>query len=203
MHPITTRRASKPPTQPELPVLRFDDDAAWEAWLQANHGSAPGIWMSFAKKGSEITTVSYAKALDTALCFGWIDGQLRKLDDRLYLQRFTPRAPRSRWSQINRDKAEALIAAGRMREPGLARIREAQGDGRWDAAYEPQARATVPEDLQRVLDECPAAARFFAGLTGAHRYAFLHRLHHVTKPEARAKRIADYVELLRAGRTLN
>jgi uncharacterized protein YdeI (YjbR/CyaY-like superfamily) len=193
--------ARKP--KPELPVILFGSDAEWERWLDANHAEAPGVWLQFAKKGCETPTVNYAQALDTALCFGWIDGQVRRMDESFYLQRFTPRGPRSKWSQINRDHVARLTEAGRMRAPGQTKVDQARADGRWDAAYEPQSRATVPDDLQRALDEHPAAAAFFATLTGSTRYAFLYRLHQVTDPARRSKRIAAYVELLSAGRTLN
>jgi uncharacterized protein YdeI (YjbR/CyaY-like superfamily) len=189
--------------RPELPVLLFSADADWERWLAGHHSDAPGVWLQFAKKGCETPSVNYAQALDTALCYGWIDGQVRRMDASFYLQRFTPRGPRSKWSQNNRDHVARLSEAGRMREPGLARVREAQDDGRWDAAYEPQSRATVPDDLRAALDEHPKAGEFFATLTGSTRYAFLYRLHHVTDPARRAKRIADYVQRLSAGRTLD
>lgn len=189
--------------QPELPILQCDSDADWERWLEGHHATAPGVWLKFAKKGAGVATVTYGEALETAICFGWIDGQVRRFDEGFYLQRFTPRTVRSRWSQINTARAEALIAAGRMRPAGLAQVQAAQADGRWERAYAAQSQATVPADLQQALDAEPEAAAFFATLTGARRYAFLHRLHHVTAPGARAKRIAGYVELLREGRTLN
>ncbi|MGA9858451.1 MAG: YdeI/OmpD-associated family protein [Solirubrobacteraceae bacterium] len=188
---------------PGLPIRRFETDADWAAWLGDNHAASRGIWLTFAKKTAAVTTVTYPQALEVAICFGWIDGQRRGLDESFFLTRFTPRGPRSRWSQINRDKATELIAAGRMRPSGLAQVQAAQADGRWEAAYEPQASATVPDDLRAALDADPAAAQFFATLTGVRRYAFLYRLHHVTRPAARAKRIAGYIELLREGRTLN
>ncbi len=147
-------------------------------------------------------TVGYPEVLDAAICFGWIDARRQAYDEIFFLQRFTPRGPRSIWSQLNRDKATALIEAGRMREAGLAQVGAAQDDGRWDAAYEPQSRATVPPDFQQALDENPAAREFFATLTGSARYAFLFRLHHVKTPAARKRRIAQYIETLSAGRTL-
>lgn len=188
---------------PPLPELHCVDATAWQAWLDAHGSASAGVWLMLAKKGGGARSVSYAEALEVALCFGWIDGQVRRRDEAFYLQRFTPRRPRSRWSQINRDKALALIAAGRMRPSGQAQVDAARADGRWDQAYEPQSQATVPEDLQRALDGDPPAREFFATLTGVRRYAFLHRLHHVRSPERRAARIAEYVELLRAGQTLN
>jgi uncharacterized protein YdeI (YjbR/CyaY-like superfamily) len=161
------------------------------------------VWLQIAKKGCEPATVTYAQALDVAICFGWIDGQKRAQDESSWLQRFTPRGLNSRWSQINRDKAQRLIAEGRMRPSGQAQVHTAQADGRWEAAYEPQGAATVPPDLQQALDASPRAREFFATLTGARRYAFLYRLHHVKTETARERRIASYIELLSEGRTLN
>ncbi|MGI9184493.1 MAG: YdeI/OmpD-associated family protein [Solirubrobacteraceae bacterium] len=191
------------PPRPELPVHAAAGAGEWEAWLGANHAVSPGVWLKIAKQGSGEASVTYAQALEVAICFGWIDGQKRAHDGSFWLQRFTPRGRRSRWSQVNRDKAQALIAAGRMQTAGRAEVQAAQDDGRWDQAYEPQSRATVPDDLQRALDQHPAARDFFATLTGARRYAFLYRLHRVRSPERRAKRIADYIELLNAAKTLN
>jgi uncharacterized protein YdeI (YjbR/CyaY-like superfamily) len=188
---------------PELEILQCIDEAEWERWLQDRHGESPGVWLKIAKRSAGIQTVNHDEALEVAICFGWIDGQVRSHDERFFLQRFTPRSRRSKWSQINTQKALELIAAGRMREAGHAQINAAQADGRWDAAYEPQSRATVPEDLQAELDRNPAAAEFFATLTGSRRYAFLHRLHNVKTPKARARRISSYIELLSDGRTLN
>lgn len=182
--------------------MQVPDQEGWRQWLEANHRDAPGAWLKFAKKGSLTPTVTYAEAIEEALCYGWIDGQVRRHDDDFYLQRFTQRRPRSKWSQINREKATRLIAAGRMRPGGRAQVEAAQADGRWEAAYPAQSNATVPADFQRELDRNPQAGAFFATLKGQARYAFLYRLHNVTKPEARAKRIADYIELLSSGRTL-
>ena len=197
-------RAKRPKQQkPELEILQCAADVDWERWLADHHADSPGVWLKFAKKGCEIPTVNYAQALDTALCYGWIDGQVRRLDESFYLQRFTRGGPRSKWSQINRDHVARLIETGRMRAPGQAQIDAARSDGRWEAAYEPQSRATVPDDLRQALDANPDAEQFFATLTGSTRYAFLYRLHHVSAPAARAQRIASYIELLGAGRTLN
>ena len=191
------------PDQPELPILQLADQAAWRAWLTDNHETVPGAWLKFAKKGAPERTVTYAEAVEEALCFGWIDGQARGLDEIFYLQRFTPRRRRSAWSQINREKATRLIAAGRMAPAGLAQVDAAQADGRWDNAYQSPSAATVPDDLQQALDANPRAKEFFARLTGSARYAFLYRLHRVRKPENRAKRIAGYIELLSEGKTLS
>jgi uncharacterized protein YdeI (YjbR/CyaY-like superfamily) len=189
--------------KPELPIHQSDSRDHWERWLQSNHSSSPGVRLKLAKQGSSIATVSFADALELALCFGWIDSQRFGYDDHFYLQRFTPRGPRSKWSQINREKALGLIERGEMREAGHAQIRAAQADGRWDAAYEPQSQATIPEDFQRALDQNPGAAGFFATLTGSTRYAFLFRLHHVKTETARARRIADYITRLADHRTLH
>lgn len=185
-----------------LPIVELPDPAAWERWLEDEHGTARGVWLKFAKKGSGRRTVNYAEALEVALCFGWIDGQVSRFDEHYYLQRFTPRTPRSKWSEINREKATALIAAGRMRPAGLARVEEARADGRWEEAYAPQSRAAVPEDFARALAAHPQAEAFFATLTGSRRYAFLYRLHQTKRPESRARRIDHYIELLAAGKTL-
>jgi uncharacterized protein YdeI (YjbR/CyaY-like superfamily) len=189
--------------KPQLPILECGTEADWARWLEDHHQGSPGVWLKIAKRGSPTATVTYADALDVAICFGWIDGQKRGLDESFWLQRFTPRGPRSKWSQVNCGKAEQLIASGRMRDSGHAQVQAARGDGRWDAAYEPQSRATVPEDLQSALDAEPGARAFFQTLTGARRYAFLYRLHNVNTPQARERRIASYIELLREGRTLN
>jgi uncharacterized protein YdeI (YjbR/CyaY-like superfamily) len=187
----------------EAPVLELATQADWERWLDANHGDADAVWLKFAKKGSGVETVNYAEALEVALCYGWIDGQSRRLDDRFYLQRFTPRRKRSPWSRINRDKALALIEAGRMRPAGLAEIERAKADGRWDAAYEPASTATVPEDLQRALDANPRAKEFFESLSSQNRYAIYYRLRDAKKPDTRARRIEKFVSMLAAGEKIH
>jgi uncharacterized protein YdeI (YjbR/CyaY-like superfamily) len=187
----------------QLPILPFASAAAWEAWLAAEHAEAPGVWLRIAKKDSGIATVTHAEALEVALCFGWIDGQRDRFDGAFFLQRFTPRRRASRWSKINRDKAEALMAAGRMRPAGLAQVDAAKADGRWQAAYDGQRTATVPDDLQAALDASPAARDFFATLRGANRYAVLYRVQDAKKPETRARRIAQFVEMLARGETLH
>jgi len=186
----------------EQPVVFFASPAEMEAWLGAHGESSDGIWVKFAKKDSGIRSVVYAEAVEIALCHGWIDGQARRLDDRHYLQRFTPRRPRSTWSMINRDKAERLIAEGRMRPAGLREVERARDDGRWDEAYDSPTSATVPDDFQQALDAEPQARAFFESLGATKRYSFLYRIADAKRPETRAKRIAQYVELLREGRTL-
>ncbi len=190
-------------TKQDLPIVEFSDRHAWERWLEANHDSSRGVWLKIAKKGAAKSTASYHEALEEAIRYGWIDGQKARFDDSYFLQRFTPRGPRSKWSQVNRKKALELIADNRMMPAGLARVEAARRDGRFDDAYEPQSRATIPEDFQRALDDNPDAGEFFATLKGANRYAFLYRLHHVKAPAARAKRIARYIEMLRDGKTFH
>jgi uncharacterized protein YdeI (YjbR/CyaY-like superfamily) len=186
-----------------LPIVAFADDDAWERWLEENHAASNGIWIKTAKKKTGVATVTHAEALDTAICFGWIDGQRHPYDDTYYLQRFTPRKPRSRWSQVNVKKAEALIAAKRMRPSGHAQIDAAKADGRWAAAYEPQRRATVPEDFQRALDRNPEAKAFFETLKGVNRYSFLYRIQSVKRPETRQRKIEQFVTMLAEGRTFH
>jgi uncharacterized protein YdeI (YjbR/CyaY-like superfamily) len=187
----------------ELAILPFATAAAWEAWLEAEHARAAGVWLQIAKKDSGIATVTYAEALDVALCFGWIDGQKRGFDDVRFLQRFTPRKRGSRWSKTNTRHVERLIAAGRMRPAGLAQVAAARADGRWAAAYEGQRSASVPEDLQAALDANPAAAAFFATLRGASRYAILYRVQDARRAETRARRIELFVAMLARGETLH
>jgi uncharacterized protein YdeI (YjbR/CyaY-like superfamily) len=184
-----------------LPALTFASAEAWERWLEANPG-ADGVWIKMAKKGSGIASVTHAEALETALCFGWIDGQRKGLDEDFFLQKFTPRRPRSNWSRINRGKAEQLIAAGRMRPEGLAEVERARADGRWEAAYEPQSTARMPDDLRRELDARPKAAKFFAALDSRNRYAILYRLQDAKRPETRARRLAEFVAMLEEHRKL-
>jgi len=187
----------------ELPVHLFAGPAELEAWLEENHGSSQGVWLKIAKKGATEPSVTYAEALELALCFGWIDSQKRGFDDRHFLQRFTPRRPRGRWSKINREKAEGLIAAGRMRPAGLAEIEAAKGDGRWDAAYEGQRTAKVPRDLQCALDATPAAAAFFDSLDSANRYAIIYRLEEAKKPETRERRLRKFIAMLERGEKIH
>ena len=187
----------------DLPVVGFSGTAAWESWLAEEHERSPGIWLKIPKKGSGGRGVSYAEALEVALCYGWIDGQKRGLDDDYWLQRFTPRKPGSRWSKINTDKAGELIEAGRMRPAGLRQVELARADGRWDAAYAGQRAMTVPPDLERELAANDAAREFFATLSGANRYAILYRIGDAKRPETRARRIAKYVAMLAAHETIH
>jgi uncharacterized protein YdeI (YjbR/CyaY-like superfamily) len=187
----------------ELPVHLFAGPAELEAWLDETHASSNGAWLKIAKKGAAEPSVTYAEALELALCFGWIDSQKRGFDDQHFLQRFTPRRPRGRWSRINREKAEALIAAGKMRAAGLAEVEAAKADGRWEAVYEGQKTAQVPPDLQRELEAKPAAAEFFAGLDGANRYAIIYRLEEAKKPETRERRLKKFLSMLERGEKIH
>jgi len=186
-----------------LETRTFASVSEWEAWLRANHDSAPGIWIRFARKGSGVASVTYMEALQEALRFGWIDGQARGIDESWYDQRFTPRRPRSIWSKRNREFALALIEAGRMEAAGLREVERAKADGRWDAAYDAPTTATVPDDLQAALGAAPEAAAFFATLNAQNRYAILHRIQTARRPETRARRIETFVAMLARGETLH
>jgi uncharacterized protein YdeI (YjbR/CyaY-like superfamily) len=182
--------------------LTFAAAAEWEAWLERNHADAGEAWLRIARKTSDHVTVTHDEALDVAICFGWIDAVRHKGDDAFFLQRFTPRRPRSRWSKRNCAKAEALIRDGRMRPAGLREVEAAKADGRWSAAYEGQRTMQVPDDLQRRLDARPRAAAFFAGLDSRNRYAILYRLHHAKRPETRTQQLEKFVAMLEAGETI-
>jgi uncharacterized protein YdeI (YjbR/CyaY-like superfamily) len=186
-----------------LPKIAFPSPAAWERWLEDNHAASEGVWVKIAKRSVAIDSVRYPEVLESALCFGWIDGRREALDERHFLQRFTPRRPGSKWSRINRETADRLIADGRMRPAGLAEVERAKADGRWEAAYESQSRSTVPDDLQRELDARPRARAFFAELDSQNRYAILYRLQDAKKPETRARRLAKFVAMLEAGETIH
>jgi len=187
----------------DLPVLGFPDQAALEAWFEAEAAAAPGVYVKLAKKGAGVPSVTYAELVESCLCFGWIDGRSNRLDDSFYLQRITPRRARSVWSQKNVDAVEALILAGRMRPTGLAAVDAARADGRWDRAYAGSATITVPEDLAAALAAEPAAQQEFEALDGANRYAVLWRVHTAASDATRAKRIASLVQLLKDGGRLH
>jgi uncharacterized protein YdeI (YjbR/CyaY-like superfamily) len=186
-----------------IPSIPFASPAEWEDWLEDNHALSDGVWIRMAKKNAGIESVRYPEVLESALCFGWIDARREALDERYFLQRFTPRRSRSKWSRINRETAERLIAEGRMRPAGLAEVERAKADGRWEAAYEGQKSITVPDDLRRELDARPRAAEFFAQLSSQNRYAILYRLQDAKKPETRARRLQTFVAMLEAGETLH
>ncbi len=177
-------------------MLSFADSDAWSRWMVSNHAASRGIWMKIAKKGATKSSISYPEALEIALIWGWIDGQKGKLDDAWWLQRFTPRGPKSIWSKINRAKAVALIEAGTMEAAGLAQVERAKADGRWDAAYESQRGVTIPRDFAQALAANPRAALFFETLESHNRYAVLFRIHAAKKTATRAMRIAKFVAML-------
>jgi uncharacterized protein YdeI (YjbR/CyaY-like superfamily) len=185
------------------PRLRFADAAAFAAWLAEHAGESAGVWLELGRKGSGVQTITYDEAIEAALRVGWIDGQKRRGDGDVWLQRFSARTRSSRWSKINREKAEALIAAGRMEAAGLAAVEAARADGRWGRAYAGARTIEVPSDLRAALEAEPAAAAFFATLDGANRYAVLYRVHDARRPETRARRIAQFVEMLARGETLH
>jgi uncharacterized protein YdeI (YjbR/CyaY-like superfamily) len=187
----------------DLPILLFAASPDLEAWFEENHANSAGLWLKIAKKGSGVESVNYAEALELALCFGWIDSQKRGLDERHFLQRFTPRRPRGKWSLINREKAEGLIASGAMRPAGLAEVEAAKADGRWQAAYAGQRTAEVPADLRRELDRSETAREFFAGLDSANRYAILYRLEEAKKPETRERRLRKFIAMLERGEKIH
>jgi uncharacterized protein YdeI (YjbR/CyaY-like superfamily) len=178
--------------------LFFESAEAFEAWLEAHGADADEVLVRMAKKHTGVASLNWAAGVDVALCFGWIDGQSRRIDDDWFVQRFTPRRAQSTWSKVNRVKAEALAAAGRMRPAGLAEISRAKVDGRWDAAYDGMATASVPDDLAAAL-EAAGLTDVFAGLSSRNRYAILHRVQTAKKPETRLRRIAGFVEMLAAG----
>ena len=187
----------------KLPTLTFHNARAWNAWLKKNHAKSPGIWMQIAKKGAAQKSATYAEAVEEALCWGWIDGQKAPLDAHAWLQKFTPRGPRSMWSKINRGKAAELIFAERMQPPGHAAIARAQQNGRWTSAYDPQSKAKVPPDLRAALTANPRAAEFFKTLNGGNRYGILFRLQDAKRPETRARRLAQMVAMLERGEKLH
>lgn len=186
-----------------LPVIEFGSIEEFETWLCSEHRTTAGIWLKISKKGAPTATITYAQALDVAICFGWIDGQKAAHDEHYWLQRFTARKPGSRWSKINTEKATRLIADGRMRAAGLDQVQAAKQDGRWQSAYAGQRTIEVPEDLRLALEENPRAREFFTKLTSANRYAILYRLAEAKRPQTRASRIERYVAMLAKGETLH
>ena len=192
-----------PAVKAEITPTLFRNAKAFEAWLKKHHATSDGLWLQIAKKGADEPSVTYPEAVEIALCWGWIDGQKKGLDDQHFLQRFTPRRARSIWSKINVDKVAALIEAGRMQPSGRAQIEAAKADGRWAQAYDGAKTSTVPEDLQAALDASPKAKAFFATVNASNRYAVLWRVQTAAKPETRAKRIAQLVEMLARGEVVH
>jgi uncharacterized protein YdeI (YjbR/CyaY-like superfamily) len=190
-------------TTPSPDSTLFRNARAFESWLKNNHAKSDGLWLRIAKKGADEPSVTYPEAVEIALCWGWIDGQKKGLDDQHFLQRFTPRRARSIWSKINVDKVAALVEAGRMQPAGQAQIDAARADGRWAQAYDGARTSTVPDDLQAALDASPKAKAFFATINASNRYAVLWRVQTAVKPETRAKRIAQLVEMLARGEVVH
>ena len=185
------------------PVVEFDSASAFEKWLAKNHDASDGVWLKMAKAGSGVKTVVYKEAVEVALCYGWIDGLARRIDDNFYVQKFTPRRERSIWSEINKKKVASLIKAGKMQPAGLAAIEQAKKNGRWAAAYASPASIKVPADFKTELDKNAAAKAFFSKLSGANRYAILFRLANVKREETKKKKIAEFVKMLEDGKTIH
>jgi uncharacterized protein YdeI (YjbR/CyaY-like superfamily) len=182
--------------KPELPTLAFTSQARLQAWYAKHYDTSPGIWLKVAKKDSGIPSVTIVEALDVALCYGWIDGQRMPFDDKYYLQKYTPRRPKSIWSKINVEKVERLIKSGEMKPAGLKAIEAAKADGRWAKAYDGQKTMTVPEDFQAALNKNKKAKAFFETLNRVNRFAILFRIHNVKKAETRTKKIKQFIEML-------
>ena len=187
---------------PEQPIIAFSSAAEFRRWLTQNHAEHPGVWIQIARKGSGIPSVTYAEALDEALCLGWIDGQKKSLDATAYLQKFTRRGKRSVWSKINVGHVARLEQAGRMKPAGIAAVEAAKADGRWEAAYQSFSTAEVPEDFLAALGKEPKAKAFFETLNKTQRYGFLFRITTAKKAETRSKRIAEFVGMLKRGEKL-
>ncbi len=189
------------PTIPDdRPIMSFETAQAFDAWLEQHGGASPGIYIKIAKRDSGILSITYAEALEVALCHGWIDAIRRSYDDKSFLQKYTPRGPRSIWSQINKKKVQVLIKANLMRPAGLAAVKRAKANGQWDKAYAPASSIAVPPDLAAALKKNKAAGAFFETLTGSKRYAFLHRLHTAKKEETRAKRLVLFIGMMERGK---
>jgi uncharacterized protein YdeI (YjbR/CyaY-like superfamily) len=180
----------------ELPVEYFAGQIEFRQWLAVHHAISPGIWLKMAKKGSAHSSITYDQALEVALCYGWIDSQVRRVDDDFFVQRFTPRSARSPWSKRNREYAEKLEAAGVLEAAGAAEVEKARADGRWDRAYAGQKVAEIPEDFLAALAQNPEAEAFFATLNSHNRYAVIYRLQDAKRPETRARRIEKFVQQL-------
>lgn len=179
-----------------LPIISFETQQDWERWLTEHHSGTEGLWLKIAKKEAGISTVNYAEALESAICYGWIDGQKASFDDKYWLQKFTPRRAKSIWSKVNCTKALALLAEGRMQPAGIRQVELAKADGRWELAYESQSKITIPDDFQRELDNNPKAQEFFTTLNSVNRYAILFRIQTAKKPATRSARISSFIEML-------
>ena len=190
-------------TNADLPVLFFDSQQSLEDWLKTNHSKAQGFWLQIAKKDSGVVSVSYSDAVESALCYGWIDSQKKTLNDDTWVQRFTPRGSRSIWSKVNKEKAQYLIAIGRMTPSGQSAIDAAKQNGNWDNAYEPQSVATLPEDFAAELQQNTMAKAFYDTLSSQNKYAILFRIQHAKKQETRIKRIQQFIEMLERGEKIH
>ncbi|MGH7720327.1 MAG: YdeI/OmpD-associated family protein [Gemmatimonadaceae bacterium] len=193
---LVSKMPRKKTSAPDLPILPFATSGTFQGWLAEHHATSRGLWIKVAKTASGIASITYPEAVEVALCWGWIDGQARRIDETWYVQKFTPRGARSLWSRINCAKATALIAAGKMQPAGLAEVERAKHDGRWARAYDSPSKATIPDDLAAALARNTRASAFFAGLDSRNRYAILHRVQTAKKPETRARRIAEFVKML-------
>jgi uncharacterized protein YdeI (YjbR/CyaY-like superfamily) len=189
------------PKLTELSTIPFESKKKWADWLAKQHDKSAGVWIKFARKGMEIPSVTYKEAVEISLCYGWIDGQAKSFDEKYWLVKFTPRRPKSIWSQINTERAEKLIASGEMKPSGLKAVEAAKQDGRWDAAYGSQKNIAVPTDFQSALNKSKKAKAFFETLTGSKRYSFLFRIETAKKAETRERRIRQSVEMLEKGET--
>ncbi|HLJ50073.1 MAG TPA: YdeI/OmpD-associated family protein [Bryobacteraceae bacterium] len=187
---------------PDL-ILFFENQTKWTAWLEEHHSASGGLWLRLAKKSSAVKSLTYQEALESALCYGWIDGQKKGESDDTWLQRFLPRSKKSIWSKINREKALALVEAGRMKPAGLREVDRAKSDGRWEQAYDSPSTATPTEDFEAALNTSPRAKAAFASLDRSNRYAFLFRIQTAKRPETRAKRIALFVKMLENGEKIH
>lgn len=185
------------------PAKLFKTKDAWAKWLEKHHRTSTALWLRFAKKNSGIQSVSYQEALDVALCYGWIDAQLKGENEATYLQRFVRRSDKSLWSKVNREKALAFIASGEMQAAGLEAVEKAKQSGRWEGAYDSSSKATVPHDFQRALDTNAGAKSFFETLDKANRYAILWRLQTTRKPETRARKLKQFIEMLARGEKIH
>jgi uncharacterized protein YdeI (YjbR/CyaY-like superfamily) len=183
----------------DVPILPFASQAKWADWLARQHDKSAGVWLKLAKKDSGIPSVTYDEALEIALCYGWIDGQKKSFDEKYFLQKFTPRRPKSIWSKINTGKAERLIASGQMKPAGLKAIEAAKADGRWEQAYTSQKTIFIPKDFEAALNKNKKAKAFFKSLNSANRYSFLFRIETAKKAETRANRIRQFMEMLEKG----
>ena len=191
---------TRPENSNEMEVVSFATSKDWRKWIAANHATSNGAWLRFFKKDSGEKTITYAEALEEALCYGWIDGQANKYDDKSYIRKFTPRRPGSIWSKINTEKAERLIQEGKMKKAGMQQVELAKADGRWGQAYDSPANMKVPEDFLQPLSKNKKAKSFFDGLNKANLYAIAWRLQTAKKPETREKRLKEILEMMSEGK---